>query len=312
MAFCFKRKERVAKAVRRLGRRQSEAALECLRECEEGKGVHGARKNIKKARAILRMVQPQSSKKIHRRQSRLLREAAAQLSSMRDAYVAAQALKDLRRHFNGRIASGALRRLDNSLQKALQFQTRQFQRDHTARKVERLLRQTARRWDDFRFDARGWKAIGAGIETAYKRGRKAYFRAQKDQTAENFHEWRKRAKDLSCELRLLRPIWPGQIDAMANELETLADCLGDDHDLVLLEQAAEQNDGEKNSGEMEMLHGLAQQRHTELRGSALALGARFYEAKPRLFCNRLAAYWRMWHRKKENKTALETARDEQA
>jgi CHAD domain-containing protein len=59
----------------------------------------------------------------------------------------------------------------------------------------------------------------------------------KDPASENFHEWRKRVKDLSYHLQMLNPIWPEQICAAASELKELSDYLGDDHDLVLLEQA---------------------------------------------------------------------------
>lgn len=186
MAFSFKRKERVAKGVRRLGRRQSEAALECLNDCGQGGGVHGARKNIKKARAILRLAAPQTPREIYRRQARLLRAAADKLSPMRDAYVTEQALKDFGRHFSGRLAAAPMHKLQGLLQEALARQRRQFRREKTRRAFGRILRQTVRHWDAFHLDSKGWKGISAGLKTAYKRARKALRSVKKKSHADPF------------------------------------------------------------------------------------------------------------------------------
>lgn len=87
---------------------------------------------------------------------------------------------------------------------------------------------------------------------------------------------------------------------MTDELETLADCLGDDHDLVMLEDTVKEIAGEIPPGEMEVFQGLAQQRHEELRASALVLGTRFYAEKPRVFRDRLSGYWRSWRSEKKH------------
>lgn len=46
----------------------------------------------------------------------------------------------------------------------------------------------------------------------------------------------------------------------------------------------------------DVLKALADQRHDYLRAQALALGARFYEEKPSVFCKRLRQYWKRWRR----------------
>jgi CHAD domain-containing protein len=131
----------------------------------------------------------------------------------------------------------------------------------------------------------------------------------KDPAPENFHEWRKGAKDLWYQVTLLRPLWPEQMDATARELEALGEHLGDDHDLAMLRQAVEEKCvGDGHRRELEILNGLIDERQHELRAGALALGARFYTEKPRAFCDRLAGYWRIWRREKKRvMEAAETA-----
>ena len=49
-----------------------------------------------------------------------------------------------------------------------------------------------------------------------------------------WHDWRKRAKDVWYQLRLLQDTWPDVMKAMAGQASQLSDLLGDDHDLAVL------------------------------------------------------------------------------
>src|SRR5579884_1919695 len=95
MAYRFKRKESVAKAVRRLGCEQIEHAFGCLEDVEDAEAVHCARKDIKKVRAVLRLVRSCVRKKEFRKLTRGFREAAELLAPVRDAYVKTEALRRL-------------------------------------------------------------------------------------------------------------------------------------------------------------------------------------------------------------------------
>jgi len=301
MAFRFKRKESVRKAIRRLGLERVEDALECLKDFGHGEAIHDARKNIKKARAVLRLVRAGIPRKEFRRVTKLLRGAAKRLDAARDAYVKVETLRTLARHFEGQFAAGALRQTRAKFRTAFKAELARFTKEKTAKAVERLLRQAARELQRLEVRGKGWKALAPGAKTTYARGRQAYHRALKDSSADNFHSWRKRAKDLWYQVTLLRRAWPEQIDALASELEKLGDYLGDDHDLVVLRQAAEERcarDGQAR--ELETLDALIGQRQSELRGAALALGARLYAEKPSAFCDRLAGFWQVWRGEKRS------------
>ena len=300
MAFCFKRKESAAKAVRRLGRERIENALECLKDCAHAEAVHCARKDIKKVRAVLRLVQAEIAKKQFSRLTRLLRQAAKHLAGPRDAYIKAKTLRNLARHFKGQLAPGALRHVRAALRTGFDEEMKRFGKEKMVCAVERILRRAAKELERLDVSGKGWKALGPGVKTAYSEGRCAYQTVLKDSAPENFHEWRKSAKDLWYQVTLLHPVWPEQMDAMASELEALGEYLGDDHDLVVLQEAAEEQCADDGSArELGILNGLIEQRQRELRAAALALGARFYADKPSTFCNRLAGYWQAWQREKK-------------
>jgi CHAD domain-containing protein len=295
VSFHLKRKESIAKGVRRLGSELNQEALECLEDCRQTEAIHCVRKNIKKEWAVLRLARARIRKKDYRRLSKLLRDAANHLAPVRDAHVRSAALKNLARHFKGQLAPRALRHMRMTLHAALREEKTRFVERKIARAVERLLRQATRHFGELSVGGKGWQALCPGVEGAYREGRKAYHAVLKQPAPENFHEWRKRVKDLWYHVRLLQAVWPEQMDAVTNELGILGEHLGDDHDLFLLQQAAEKQcaqDGHVQ--EFETLRGLIEERQRELRSMALRLGARFYAEKPSTFSSRLGRYWRLW------------------
>jgi len=307
MAYCFKRRESVAKAIKRFGRERIEHALESLNDARRAEAIHCARKDIKKTRALLRLVRTGIPKKEFRRLTTALREAATHLAASRDAYIKTQTLRHLAEHFKGQLAPGALRPVRAKLRKTCDEEMKRFGKEKTANYVERTLRRAARILGRLKVRGKGWKALNPGVKATYRQGRQAYKTAETDSLPENFHAWRKRAKDLWYQVRLLHPTWPEQLDAMASELGALGDNLGDDHDLTVLRQDLEQwSPGDRHTREFETLHGLIEERQRELRAAALALGTRFYAEKPSMFCSRLAGYWQTW-RREENSVAPSAA-----
>ena len=301
MAFRFKRKEAVSKAIRRLARRRSENAVECLKDPGRAEAVHCARKDIKKVRAVLRIVRTRIRKKDFQRLTRLLRRAAKQLGTLRDAHIKARTLQDLTRHFKGQLTPVALRRVREELRRDFYEEMKCFGKEKSARTATRMLNRVAKKCKNLQVSGGGWKALHPGVKTAYSQGQRAYQTVLKDSSPENFHAWRKRAKDLWYQVTLLQPAWPEQLDAMAHELETLGEYLGDDHDLFVLQHAVdEKRTSEGHARDLEILNGLVEQRHRVLCAAALALGARLYAEEPSVWCGRLAGYWRIWRREKES------------
>ncbi|MCW2993878.1 MAG: domain containing protein, partial [Conexibacter sp.] len=121
----------------------------------------------------------------------------------------------------------------------------------------------------------------AGSVRAYAHGVDALAVARRDMTPENLHEWRKRAKDLWYQQRLLRDAWPEVLKAQADAADRLAKLLGDDHDLA--ELAAQLPD------EDVPLAAIAEAR-SAIQADAWRLGRRLYAEKPKAFGRRLGRY----------------------
>src|SRR5262245_33475194 len=119
MAYCLERDESVSKAVRRLGRERIGHAIESLKDYRQANAVHCTRKDIKKLRAVLRLVRTRIGKRQYRRLTRQLREAAAHVAALRDAHAKATTLRAVAGHFKARLAPGVLRQLRSRLRQGI-------------------------------------------------------------------------------------------------------------------------------------------------------------------------------------------------
>ncbi len=257
--------------------------------------VHGARKNCKKVRGLARLVRPGLSKSTFRAINQGTRDAAAELSSFRDAHA-------LLATFDRLLVApaGELERLDLAAV-----------REELARRADDASRAVADGGDKVQTALDGLEAVRelvvgcevdddldvllAGARTTYERGRDAMTQAQKAEHDEDLHEWRKREKDLWYATRLLTPAAPAVLGPQGKLLHVLSEDLGDDHDLAVLADLIGV-DPDAFGGEdaaRPSLDRAAQVRH-RLQHHAFGLGAQVYAESPKAFTRRLAAYWRAW------------------
>ncbi|HET7454208.1 MAG TPA: CHAD domain-containing protein [Solirubrobacterales bacterium] len=294
-SFRLARDEELAAGLARVAAGRAEAALERLREAERGESdaaaaIHGSRKDLKKLRTVLRLLRDELGGKRYRRASVRFREAARALSESRDAEVKLATLEALCERAGG-LPDGAVDAWRKILQRdreALAGTPRSAALTaEAAGEIEAGLEEI-RGWN---LEGSSWKTIGPALTRSYRRGRTA-MKAAAGGGEDELHEWRKRAKDLWYELRLLQRAWPGPLEATAEEAHTLGEMLGDHHDLAVLREDL----GERNLGllEAQTLAAAIERRQEELAEGALALGRRLYAEQPKQFERRLRRYWQAW------------------
>ena len=93
---------------------------------------------------------------------------------------------------------------------------------------------------------------------------------------------------------MLCPIAPGKLGILADQLHRLADYLGDEHDLAILEQTVDKLDIELTGRNRMALKRAIEQRRRQLRAKAFALGEHLYEASTRRFTERMDELWNTW------------------
>ncbi len=145
--------------------------------------------------------------------------------------------------------------------------------------------------DSWPLDAEGFGLLRPGLKRAYARARKTFRKARKQPTDEALHEFRKRSKDLWYQLRLVRLAWPAVVKVTADEAHELSDLLGDDHDLVVLDEHREETEPALTAGQRSQLSELIARRRKELQDEAFAYGERLLAEKPKRFVKRIERYW---------------------
>ena len=279
--------EPVGDAVRCLARHRLEPAVEALRhssEAELDEVVYDVRKRCKRVRALLRVVRDGIGEDVYRRDNRALRDAARALSPLRDAAVLIEVHDEVVRAAGMPVAG-----FRTTLVERHDEMCRQLVEGDTLRSVGQGLATVVGRIEAWPVDTVGWDALGTGIERVYRRGRKAMAAAYDDPGTETFHRWRKRVKYLRHQLAFLEDVWPEVIGGSAKAARTLADVLGDAHDLAVLGHtlAAEV----APNGESDALAEFLLARRRDLRARARPIGLRLYAEKPSRFVARLGRYW---------------------
>jgi CHAD domain-containing protein len=127
----------------------------------------------------------------------------------------------------------------------------------------------------------------------YKRGRKALDAAIEKTSTKNLHTFRKRAKELGYQLRILQPLAPAVLGELNDELKTIGQHLGQIHDLAFVAERLASMGSARKHGDR-ILNALVDSREKELERTAIALGERFYAESPRQFARRLSQYFSEW------------------
>lgn len=296
-AYALKEDEPLGEGMRRIAAGRAERALERLGASAAGEtataeAIHGARKDMKKLRTLLRLLRDELPKKVYAEEGKRYRDAARKLSGSRDAEVKLATLNALAERAEDlpEEAVGTWRRILDSDREAATGTVRGQEAMAEATALIEAGREGIERWQ---LEEEPWKAVGSAFARVYRRGRRALRTAEADPgDEENFHEWRKRAKDLRYGLELLSGAWSVPLEAMAAEADRLAELLGDHHDLAVLR--ADLHQRRLGEEETRRLEAAIEGRQDALGADAFALGRRLYAERPKDFSRRLGRYWRAW------------------
>ncbi|MFN2237824.1 MAG: CHAD domain-containing protein [Thermoanaerobaculia bacterium] len=276
MAYCLDPKKDLDAEVRRIAREQVRASIDDLTTgvaADRQQNIHSARKRFKKLRSLLRLVRPLRDDGFPS-ETRLLRDAGRQLAATRDADVLVVTVREL----GSADPANSWSALEAGLRPGPDIAG-----------LEETLQRTVSALQDFEEKIAAWPAlpsdsaaVTAGIASAYRKGRKAWIRAESRRTPEALHEWRKRVKDLWYDTRLLSEADPVMMGRAAS-LGRLADVLGSRHDLDVLEATVKDDEGLRARLDWPAGQRSIQKLRAELDREAFVLGGLIYSEKPAAF-----------------------------
>ncbi len=314
MPYRLENGEAVEDGFRRCAREQLDTAIGKLTEGVEEdpvEAVHSARKALKKDRSLLRLGRAALESGQRRTEADAFRDVARRLGGMRDSDVMIEALDDLAERFAGQQPKRTFTAIRRFLIAQRDAERQQLVQSGVINDAVGDLQSARLRIDDWRLRSGGWSAIEDGLLRTYRRGERAFHAAQAEPTSENLHDWRKRAKDLWYQLRVLRPLAWHSIGGQVDDAHRLSDLLGDDHDLAVLRATLLASGGEIKA-DVEPVIALIDHRREQLKIEAFFLGERLYAERPKAFRRRMRRYWSAWRGETEALDARRPAPIDQA
>jgi CHAD domain-containing protein len=278
----------LAREVLRVEHDELERAF-CELEHPDAKGIHEARKHIKKLRALLHLTRPVLGRAAFELAEDELRQAGRALAGARDRDALLEAfdrvVAAVAEHAESGPASDGLAPLRGRLGEsdAPLGQGLATARDILATRLSQL---------DQRELKLGRRELVEGIADTYERGRKRLKKLRPGSPSEAFHDYRKQVKYHQHHLALIENAWPEALSLRRGQTDRLGEALGQHHDLAALEQALAQLAFEQPEidAALQLVKKQIPIEREKLESETLALGARLYIEPPEAFAARIGGY----------------------
>ena len=205
--------------------------------------VHNVRKNIKRVRALYRLIAP-IAREFQKRENGRLRDMARTLSGVREAtalievshYLQATATSAEELHALARLNDLLTARRDRMAEAETDLESKAQAAIATCAEAREALKDASfgrGRRDTARLFQKGWR-------TNVRKAMEALSECHSESAhTENFHDLRKRSQDYWMHHMLLRDIWPAAMHAKQLEAKALVDVLGRYRDMSILANVAD-------------------------------------------------------------------------
>jgi CHAD domain-containing protein len=264
-------------------------ALQALwqRSRPSDEAMHRVRKDLKRARAALRLLREAVGEAAYAHENLELRDAARPLASVRDATVALEAVRELLESEQKTARRAQLLELRRALHAERRSAREALLRGHRLAGIAHSLQDAGERAEYWRFPLEDTPVLRAGFERVYRKGRKALKRARAAGTTESLHESRKQVKYLQQALAVVADGGSRSLRKLEKRAGVVAERLGDDHDLAMLE--AKLAALPARSKAQRKLIARIEARRAKLQKKALKLARRMYRRKAAAFVGRVLA-----------------------
>jgi CHAD domain-containing protein len=213
MPYTLQQDEPIDGGMKRIAEEQVSAAIKYL----EANKFYEARKNLKRVRAVLRLLKPQLGP-VYQEENRRMRDAAQRFSASRDADVSLEVLETFASHYKRKSTLDPQRQALMNKRQAVDPAESMHELEGTRKRIE-----------DWPLSQLTLASLELQLEKTFKQSRNVFRHARKTRTVEDFHEFRKSVKREVNQLKLLRPE-----ESRIAELKKLGDALGDHHNLAVM------------------------------------------------------------------------------
>lgn len=294
MGFCLKQNEPVVKEIVKIVLRQFEMADTELTDIGNPSGdaaIHKARRRVKKIRALILLVRPGLGGTFGPLNKRL-RETMHLLAPIADGQGVVHALDQMAERYREDFSPPVFATIRAGLVEREARADRRAKVERVLQRARATLKAERARVKDWGLRGGGFRSIAGGLETSFRRARKAMAITVEHPTADNYHAWRRRVKEHWFHVRLIERRCGNRLARYKRGLESLDECLGEYHNFALLRTILSADPFVSRQETARRLR-IIRRYQAELRRRANTLGARLYHEKPRHFIRRIQAFWQL-------------------
>ena len=243
--------------------------------------VHEYRKSVRRARAVVALLRPALGGKAAAGISRELRRAFAETGTLRDSDVLLATL----RRVDG--DDPARSEIEDSLGRdGAQDSTKAVRALEDGREILRPLPEALRVVLPESFSM---EDLDRGLTRSARRVQETLARAGETGTDADFHEWRKRVKELRYQVEMLASAGSAAIKKREKRLSELAEDLGETTDLILLEAALKRRAAAGEIPEAPALTGAIHSSIAESTQALIGRGREVFGDSPAAYARQLLA-----------------------
>ncbi|MFC2114722.1 CHAD domain-containing protein, partial [Bacteroidota bacterium] len=181
--------------------------------------IHSLRKNIKKIRALLQMIKPEIGEEPYKEFNKKYREIAHKIAGLRDYTSQIVLLKNLQHPLQKKQLNNCLAKAARQIAQMRKHDFHNFysrEMHHIIRKEFNVLAQSVA---TLKVEGRVENVISDALHNRYQASQSAMQKAFSTNLDEDYHDWRKDAKNLMYQLSVIRNIWPEYFLALILELD---------------------------------------------------------------------------------------------
>lgn len=280
--------ENIVDGWKRLVRNECLFILETTRSRKQpDERIHDIRKALKKIRGLLRVVWEDFQE--YGQENIFFRDVGRSMSKIRDYQAVQDTLIRLYSTKDQPASKRSCRTVAKKLNRSRSAIEKQIlKREKIFDVIHQQIQDKLTEMETWTLGQTSLESFVSGIKKVYKKGYHLRKVAEATGKAEDYHEWRKQAKYLRYQLEFLNPLWPNLMTFWEGEMHQLTDYIGEEHDLVVLQQLIE-TEGVYlvNTNERLAFDKTVAYHKSLCRLNALSLGAKCYSEKPGNFKKRL-------------------------
>jgi CHAD domain-containing protein len=275
-----------------LDKLHDEGAKHIMARSRQHISVHELRKNIKKIRAILRLIRHEIGNEKYHKLNIQYRNLAAEIAILRDDTSQVELLDSMKERVQNHSISRTIAKAMNQVKRKRKNNFASFYKEKRHKKVYDHILFCKEEVHKLEISGNPDLFILKSLKRIHSRARSAMEVSGFMKSDETYHYWRKQVKYLMYQMTILGIAWPAYFKAYTYELNKLSNLLGKLHDLNLFNEHIhdEKLIVLKPAQKRVMLKYIYRKR-ADLKKKIAKTGVKLFSESSEAFCMRLYDFW---------------------